>query len=168
MLKIAEHLDELDFRMLMEIYVEGNQENGEILYPDLPKNEQVLLAESDFYHYLRDSFFTTKGAFYAVWIENERYVSALRLEPYREGLLLEALETAPEERRKGYAKTLLKAVQHMLIAQGEVCVYSHISKWNLASIATHRACDFKKVLDYAVYVDGSVSQNAATYCWRAK
>ena len=107
MLYIARRLKDLDFRQLMDIYEEGNLENAAELWPEEPQGQQLLLAEQSFHQYLRECFFSTEGALYCVWVENDRYVSALRLEPYRDGLLLEALETHPEMRQKGYAAKLM-------------------------------------------------------------
>lgn len=165
MLIIAKRLGELSFPRLMEIYVEGNRENGAERYPEEPEMRQLALAEADFRQYLAEDFFRQKGAFYAIWEENGRYVSALRLEPYRDGLLLEALETAPDQRRKGYAATLIQAVQCL---PGVEKVYSHVSKRNAPSQATHKKCDFRQVSDQATYIDGSVNSRAVTLCWEKK
>ena len=100
---------------------------------------------------------------YAVWEENGQYISAVRFEPYRDGILLEALETAPEHRGKGYAAKLVCAALLQLQLQK---VYSHVSKKNTASLALHERCGFVKVLDYAAYIDGSVNRNAVTLCWQ--
>ena len=100
MLKLATRMRELNFYALMDVYREGNEENGAAAYPRADEAEQLLLAEQDFYQYLRESFFQTEGAFYAVWTEKGYYVSALRLEPYQDGLLLEALETRIKQPRK--------------------------------------------------------------------
>ena len=106
MLKIAHGLHQLHFFSLMQVYEEGNRENGADRYPDQPEYRQLQLAESDFYDFARE-FFAAPGAMYAGWDLGGRSASALRLEPYQDGLLLEALETAPDLRRRGYAKTLI-------------------------------------------------------------
>ena len=165
MLLVARKLKELSFGKLMEVYAEGNLDNGQELWPDEPPFRQQMLAEQDFYDYLRQVFFITPGAVYAIWQLDDTYVSALRLEPYRDGMLLEALETTPEHRRKGYGKALVNAV---LEKWPEVRVYSHVAKGNEASLRTHENCGFRKVLDYAVYVDGSVRHNAVTLCREPK
>ena len=161
MLYIAKKLRDLDFRQLMDVYREGNLENAAEIFPNAPENQWLLLAEQSFYQYLREIFFSTEGAFYAIWVERGRYVSALRLEPYRDGLLLEALETAPEERRKGYAQELIHAVISYV---GDVKVYSHVGKKNIASLAVHKKCGFHRILEYAAYADGSVLQSSCTFC----
>lgn len=165
MLKIANRMGELHFPRLMEIYVEGNRENGAECYPEEPEMRQLELAEGDFRQYLAEDFFRQKGAFYAIWEESGRYVSALRLEPYRDGLLLEALETRPDVRRQGYASTLIQAVQCL---PGVKKLYSHVSKRNAPSQGTHIKCGFRQVSDQATYIDGSVNSRALTLCWEKK
>lgn len=161
MLRVISKLEELDFSQLMEIYIEGNEEHGRELWPELPYEEQLEKSRRDFYEYLQNRFFTKPGAVYAVWQEEGRYVSALRLEPNRDGLLLEALETLPEERRKGYATCLIREVQKWL---GTGRLYSHVSKRNTASLATHSRCGFFRYLDYVETSDGTRRNNSVTLC----
>ncbi len=162
MLIVAKKLCELSFGKLMEVYVEGNLENGQESFPDEPEGRQLALAEQDFYNYLQQVFFRTVSACYLIWEENGRYISALRLEPYHDGLLLEALETAPEYRKKGYA---VKLVQAALDYAGDRKVYSHVNKRNKASLRTHERCGFVKISDHAVYADGSVNDRCCTLCY---
>ena len=163
MLKIAEKLNDLSFGKLMEVYIEGNLENGQELWPEEPEARQIALAEQEFYNYLQQVFFRTPGARYLIWEEAGHYVSALRLEPYRDGLLLEALETAPDKRKKGYAAQLVQAT---LEYAGNVKIYSHVGKYNTVSLRTHEKCGFTRIHDYAVYADGSVNERSYTmlYC----
>ena len=79
-----------------------------------------------------------------------------------DGLLLEALETAPNQRQKGYAVQLIQAAQQMLEQQGSVRIYSHVSKKNYPSLKTHFHCKFEIYRDYAAYIDGSVNDRAYT------
>ena len=161
MLIIARDMGSFSFRQLMDIYVEGNLENGQELFPDLSREAQIAAGEEQFLNYLRDCFFQTPGAFYAIRQVEDRYVSALRLSPNRDGFLLEALETAPDCRRRGHAKALIRDVVAVL---GDTKVYSHVSKSNAASLAAHRACGFSVFLDCAQYSDGSVMYHACTLC----
>lgn len=161
MLIIAKSLNELTFSGLMAVYTEGNLDMGRERWPEESEGRQLMLAEEEFYNYLRQVFFPTKGAAYLIWEERGSYVSALRLEPYQDGLLLEALETAPEQRRKGYAAALVRTV---LEQYRNVRIYSHVAKGNTASRRTHEACGFRKILDHAVYADGSVLRSSVTYC----
>lgn len=164
MLTVINDLKDLDFTGLMAVYEEGNRENGHDLYPHLPENLQILQAEQDFYHYLKETFFFAEGAAYCLWQPNDEIVSALRLEPYQNGYLMEALETAPKQRKKGYATALMLAVQDWM-EPGSV-LYSHVGKWNVPSLAVHLKCGFEKILDHAVYIDGSVTQRSVTLQWK--
>ena len=161
MLIVAKNLRDIAFGRLMDVYQEGNLENGAERWPDEPEGRQLALAEEDFYNYLQQVFFKIKGAVYLIWEESGKYVSALRLEPYRDGLLLTALETHPQMRKRGFAENLVKAA---LEHAGDITVYSHVSKQNVASLRTHEKCSFKKILDYAVYADGSVNDRCCTLC----
>ena len=162
MLILARSIRDLSFSRLMEVYTEGNLENAEEFYPDLPEGQKLMQAELDFYQYLNEVFFRTSGAVYAIWEAQGSYVSALRLEPYRDGLLLEALETAPSRRRQGYGVQLIKAVQEQFSNQR---IYSHVGKKNVASLRVHEKCGFRRISEYAAYIDGSVNQRACTLCW---
>lgn len=162
---VAKSLRDLSFGKLMEVYAEGNLENGRNLWPDEPEGRQIALAEQEFYQYLKQVFFLTKDARYLILEGNNRYISALRLEPYQDGLLLEALETAPEFRRKGYGEALVRAALETV--EG-IKVYSHVSKRNVASLRTHEKCGFVKILDHAVYADGSVNDVCCTLCCQIK
>lgn len=161
MLYWAEKLREVNFRQLMEVYEEGNMENARDFYPNVPDHQKLMVAEQAFYQYLQEVFFRTPGAVYALWVVDGKYVSALRLEPYQDGLLLEALETAPDQRRKGYARELICSV---LEKMGDAKIYSHVAKRNQASLAVHKSCGFHRVLEHAVYADGSVMLNHCTFC----
>ncbi len=161
MLHFYTTLSALPFEQLMEVYVQGNQENGKILAPFDSEARQRQLAEADFYDYLR-GFFAVPGACYATWEQEGVIQSALRLEPYRDGLLVEALETAPEQRQQGYATRLVQAVQQKLGEAGRVRLYSHVHKTNRPSLWVHQRCGFQIISDCAVYIDGSVSANAYT------
>lgn len=163
MLKIIRSLSKLDFRQLMDVYLEGNEMCGRSRYQRYSRNLQLLYAEQDFYTYLRD-FFRIPNAFYAVWIDGMRYVSALRLEEYADGLLLTALETMPSERKKGYATHLISAVLDYLGRDGNYRVYSHVKKDNTASVSIHLSCGFQIIADEAVYLDGTCRTDSYTLC----
>ena len=165
MLFIAKSLRELNFRQLMDVYEEGNRENARELYPHLPEGQRIAEAEQDFYAYLQTGFFTQSGDLYCVWEENGSYISALRLQRYQDGLLLEALETHPSYRCKGYAKRLIRSVLDTL---HPIRVYSHVGHKNLASQATHLACGFTKISNLARYADGSVNSRCGTYLFETK
>lgn len=162
MLILIKHLRQLRFGELMEVYGESVAANGGEFYPNLSANEQIIQAQQDFYAYLQKDFFCKEGDLYCIWEENGSYICALRLEQYQDGLLLEALETRPEYRRKGYAEKLIRAVQHQYCDQK---IYSHISHNNIPSLSVHRKCGFEKILDHARYVDGSVNAFCGTFLY---
>ena len=167
-LLVADSLRKLSFPKLMEVYAQSNRENGEDRYPWEPPGRQLALAEEDFREYLSRIFFTGEKARYFVLEEAGCYVSALRLEPFLDGLLLEALETAPDRRRMGYAAALIRQTQRFLERQGPVRLYSHVVCGNTASLRTHEKCGFRQVLDYARYIDGSVNRRAVTLLYGAE
>lgn len=155
---------ELDTAQLMTVYAESNRENGECFFPDASPHEQMRRAEEEFLSYLREDFFQRKGAFYAVWVENGRYQSTLRMEPYKDGYLLEALETAPDSRGKGYAARLIDEALAYLKKAKCMAVYSHVGKKNAASLAVHSKCGFQRISESARYIDGTVTTSSCTLC----
>lgn len=161
MLILARSFRELRFGELMEVYAGSNAEKASD-WPDLPRDFALSLAEQDFRQYLTEVFFRTPGAVCAVWEVSGTYVSALRLEPYRDGLLLEALETAPSQRKKGYAAALIREVQRQLASHCAVKLYSHVGKRNAPSRKTHEKCGFQVISDHAVYINGSVDYRCDT------
>jgi len=150
-------ISQLSFFSLMRVYEEGNMEKAAELSPENP-SEVLIEIEQEFYQYLKECFFQLENAVYAVWVDQGEYVSALRLEPYQDGWLISALETAPGHRRKGYAAKLLSESLRRI----KGTVYSHVHKRNLPSSKLHTAIGFQKMMDYAVYLDGSVNSACNT------
>lgn len=161
MLLLVRSMKDLRFGDLMAVYSQTNRSDGAARYPEETPARQEMLAEQDFFRYLQDCFFKTRDAVYAIWVENGQYVSALRLEPHRNGFLLAGLETAPEHRRKGYAKKLMEAALHEKTGRP---VYSHVRKQNKPSLDVHLKCGFRIVSNAAVYTDGSAEWGAFTLC----
>lgn len=93
-------------------------------------------------------------------------MSALRIESYRNGVLVTGLETAPNFRNRGYAESLLSAVMDHLSECGSNFVYSHIDKRNAASLRVHEKCGFSRIRDSAVLLDGTVTTGMYTLCKR--
>ncbi len=163
MLRIVCCIQDLDFSALMAIYAHSNRENAQTLYPELSPQGGLRRAEQDFYDYLKQDFFRTQGAFYALWEVQGEPVSALRLEPYRDGYLLEALETDPMHRGRGYAQSLMAAFLQYAGENVLLPIYSHIRKGNIPSERVHRACGFVVCKDLAAYIDGSVDYLCNTW-----
>lgn len=149
MLIMAENLHQISFLQLAQIYYDPQAGYG---------------GDSDFYTYLKDCFFGEYKGIYAIWEEKGRYVSALRLEPYKDGFLISGLETALEYRRRGCARHLLEGV----LSQVSGKVYSHVMKNNIASLSLHQQCGFEKLSDSARYLDGSADSRAWTLLARGR
>ena len=115
--------------------------------------------------YLQYDFFCRPRAVVCLWLEAEEAVSALRLDPWKDGLLLAGLETAPAYRRRGYAQALLLAVCSYLTEQGSAVLYSHIDHRNIPSIRVHEKSGFRKISDTARLLDGTVTAQMGTYRW---
>lgn len=113
-----------------------------------------------FYEYLADVFFVTHGARYFVLEEDGAYLSALRIEPFWDGLLLAGLQTHPHHRCRGYALALMGEVLEGLRGMK---IYSHIEKKNPASRAIHEKLGFSRIRDCATLLDGTVTSRFDTY-----
>lgn len=159
MLKVIRSMAELPFGRFMQVYAESNRERGSRWQNESPER-QVEMAEQEVYAYLRQCFFTRPGSRYFIWEEQGSALCALRCESYADGVLLTALETAPDYRGRGYATQLLSTVLSYLEV-GKV--YVHIHKDNQASLAVHLKCGFKKLKSGARMLDGSYSGEHDTY-----
>lgn len=163
MLTIITRSEDLPFSSLMEVYEQSNRTHGANKYPHRDANEQLALAEQDLYEYLHDSLLN-KTAIVALWSSEGRCVAALRLEQYRDGLLLTSMETRPIDRKKGYATELVRAVVAAFVDQK---IYSHIYSSNHASVALHEKCGFCRIASFAEFLDGSISNQAYTYLYQS-
>ena len=151
MLRICRCYSELNISGLLAVY-EGSITGSK---------KDRFYAEQDLCDYLRDDFFKIPGSFCAVWCDDDRYVSALRMEPYKDGFLLSGLETAPLERRRGYGAALVEAVCNL-----SAPVYAHVHRANRQSCHLHKRCGFVEVLDYGILLDGTVSRQYVTLCYK--
>ena len=142
MLKTVKSMQELDFAKLADVYADQIKQPSE---------------QEDFYLYLVD-FFNDPNMVYHIWEDGGEYLCALRTEPYKDGLLVAGLHTKCRYRNKGYAKLLLSEVYEFY----GVSMYSHVEKRNIPSVRAPLACGFEKILDHAVFIDGSVSWNSFT------
>ena len=137
---------DVDPRKLMDLYAEGNLENAEYFYPDLDRVTGMKKVEDDFLAWLRTDFMKKPENTYWVLEENGVWVSALRLTELEGRLFyLEALETHPDHRRRGYAAKLLNEVAEALKKQGPFRICDCVSKRNTASIRTHERAGFRIV-----------------------
>lgn len=142
----------IDGRKLMDLYQEGNAENAEHFYPAM--EDRVLAVqkcEDDFLEFVRTKFYQRKGSEYWILDEDGVWVSALRLNRIERGhYYIEALETHPEYREKGYATCLLGGVIEDLKGRGPFRLSDCVSKKNEPSVRTHIKCGFAIVPGAAV------------------
>lgn len=158
MLQLFTSMKELNMRQLLRVHSESIYANCGT------ENLRQLQAEQEFFDYLHEFFYHYDGI-YALWVTKGNYCSALRLEPYQDGLLLSGLETAPAVRGRGYATLLVQAVLSYLPDSGYRKLYSHVDKNHSASLKVHTNCGFQRILEHAVFLDGSVYQSSCTFCY---
>ncbi len=131
----------------------------------LYENRKISLQdEQNFYSYVLD-FLKSENCFYAVWVVNDQYISALRMEPFQDGLLLEGLVTDIHHRNQGFAKSLVTEALSYAVSMGYERVYSHVQRKNTSSIHVHLACRFRQIHEYAVLIDDSVNRDCYTYVY---
>ena len=137
----------IDRIKLMDIYSEGNIENIDYFYSDMSdKNEALKRIEDNFLNYIKENFFKNIRNKYMILEVDGIWVSALRLYYVEDGLYyIEALETHPEYRKKGYGAKLLLQVLDLLKETGGFKICDCIRKENIASLATHKKCGFEIV-----------------------
>lgn len=138
------HLSSVDLRGLMKVYA---QSVGDMTW----QKENAFTEDLQL-------FFDCQNVFLALWEIHGVPVSAVRIEPYRDGYLITCMETDPNHRRNGYASALLRAV----MADTPGVYYAHVDKKNMASLRLHEDLGFQVILDHAVHVDGSVFANSFT------
>jgi len=157
MLQIITSPGQENMHQLLSVYAESNAAHGASLLPNGSCWEQLRLGEEMF----RESVFAflrINGAALALWSDSGRCNSALRLEPYLDGLLLSCLETAPEDRGKGAAAALLDAV----LENSRCKIYSHVHKDNTISLKLHLNAGFSVFSDYSSLLDGTVTHSYYT------
>ena len=139
----------INTRMIMDIYSESNSENADIFFPDETDRDTALRkAEDGFLDYLKNDFFRQPGASCRILEEEGIWVSALRLYMIRNGMYyIEALETRPDRRGKGYASALLSGVIESMKKDGPFRICDCVDKKNAASLRTHEKCGFRIVSD---------------------
>lgn len=155
--------DAIDQRRLMDIYQESNKENAMEFYRGMPRANAVRRVERDFLEFIRTKFFSGSGRTYWVLEQEHVWVCALRLAVVEQGVLyLEALETHPDYRRRGFAVRLLKGVMEELEKEGPYKLCDCVHKNNEASLKIHEKCGFKIVSqDGLNYLVGT--RNSRTY-----
>lgn len=160
MLKIFRNFKELDIGKLLLVYEEAFRLSMQ--KDDIDR----YFAEEKFLFYLREDFFCREHTLMAVWIVADRYVSALRLEPYEDGFLLSGLETEPASRRNGYATCLLQSMIAYAVAESILPIYVHIHRKNAVSRDLHKKYGFFPLYDFGRLIDGTVSSVYDTFIFK--
>lgn len=142
----------IDSRKLMDIYSESNFENVDYFFPDeVNKIEGVKKVEEGFLNFLKNDFFKNELSTYWVLEENGLWVSAARTCFIKPDIIyLEALETMPSERNKGYGVKLLSLVIESIKNKGSFRICDCVSKKNIPSLKTHEKCGFKIVSEEGI------------------
>ena len=162
MLKKITEFRKVDPRKLMDVYSESNYENTAFFFPDeADKEAAVQKVEAGFLDFLRNDFFQLPDAAYWILETDDVWVSALRTCRIRDGLYyLEALETRPDHRRKGYAAGLLSEVADSFKKGGAFRLCSCVGKKNAASLRTHEKCGFQIVSETGYdYLHGEADEH---------
>lgn len=141
------NFNDLDPRKLMDVYAESNFDNTDYFYPDEADKELATRkVEKGFLQFLETDFFLHEDATYWILEDDGVWVSALRTCRIQGGLFyLEALETIPSRRKKGYGSLLLTGVLDFMKKNGPFRLCDCISKRNIASLRTHEKCGFRIV-----------------------
>jgi L-amino acid N-acyltransferase YncA len=165
MLLNIKELAEIDSRRLMDIYEEDNYKNIKHFFPECENQEEgIKKVEEGFINYIQNEFLKLINSYYFVWEENNLWVSALRLYKIEEGIyFLEALETHPGYRKKGYAQKLICNIIEELKKNGNFTIKSCVDTDNVTSLKTHKKCGFVegegKPFDYTTneYVEDAIN-----------
>ena len=161
LIKITEY-QKVDTKNLMDVYSESNYENTDYFFPDEPdKKVAVQKVEAGFLDFLKNDFFGKADATYWILEINGVYVSALRTCIIRRGLYyLEALETRPDYRRKGYGARLLSSVADSLKENGPFRLCCCVGKNNTASLKAHEKSGFQIVSEEGYdYLNGEADNH---------
>ncbi len=168
MLTIIRSTDPFPYHSIMQIYEESIIRDGQLRYARYSSERQKIEAEQDLYQYLKDAFFRQADAFLALWTVEGQAASALRMEPYQDGFLLNALETSPAHRNRGYASCLIKEMLAYFRTLSDLPVYSHIDQNNLPSMKVHQKAGFVFLNPGATQLNGTHIHTQNTYRYIGK
>lgn len=145
MLRIDKY-ENLDRRKLMDLYQEGNRENCLYFHPDKAIEDSISEIEDNFMNYLKE-FYSKPGNWYYILEKDGTWISALRLSHVEGNIFyIEAVETHPEYRKKGFAAELLtELISEMKKQKSSFRLCDCVSHKNTASLALHKKCGFQIV-----------------------
>ena len=161
----------LDGEEFSAVYRGSALENCREMYPDEPTDQGALARyEADHLAYMTGPFWEEGGVLLVLAGEDGRYLAAAKLYPWTgEGCWhIEALETRPGERRKGFGLRLLREAQGWLERAGGGTLLSDVGKGNLASLRTHEAAGFCRAREEWAEPDGSLTSERCTMVYRTQ
>ncbi len=158
------HLNQDDLGRIMPVYFESNRRNYPLFFPACTNDvEGIRLADEAHGEYLNREFLSNPhNACYVLTVDGA-WVSALRLYGLDAFYYLEALETMPKYRGRGYARQLLQQLINRLEQNGAIMICDSVEKSNAASLAVHRASGFMIEHDEAVDYLGDSGADPMSY-----
>ena len=157
MIEIVKKINSEVINNLFEIYAESMQET---LQSGNYKSKQDMLGD---YQLFLKEFISKPNQLVIVEIQNGVWVSGLRaIETKPSHWHIEAVETRPDSRQKGYGKKLLKNTLEYLTTRGMKSADCCIAKSNIASQTLHTNCGFVCTNKSPIY-DGKPANNTQIY-----
>lgn len=160
--QLLHSFDNVNENEFLEVYRESSLENAPNWYQELSPKDALARYESEYLDYMRTTFWD-EGGLLAILSDENVYCSALRLYPLdgNNRFFVEALETRPDRRRKGYGSLLFHLlIERMEIEFGNITLVSNPHKKNIASIATHLSAGFVRTAEY--FIDEGVKNESMT------
>lgn len=156
MLNIVTQIDENTIRRLLSVYSESMND----MKINFASDAEMYAAYTSF---LR-GFVKNPKQLIIVEESNDEWVSALRAIETIEGhWFLEAVETKPEKRKKGFGKDLLRHTIGYLINIGMAELTCTISKNNFKSQALHEKCGFIPTNELPLNCWGELEEGTILY-----
>ena len=156
MLKIITQIDEDVISKLLSVYSESMD--------DMKRNFVSDTEMSRAYATFLRNFVKKQNQLIIVEVFDEEWVSALRaIETTKGRWFLEAVETKPDERKKGFGKDLLCHMIDYLKSLGMTELTCTISKNNFKSQALHGKCGFIPTNDAPLNCWGELEEGTILY-----
>ena len=161
MLLVWTSTDGLDREQFSSVYRGSALENCRGMYPGEPTPQAALARyEREHLAYMDGPFFQDEGGILYILASPEgRYRSAVKLYPWQGERCwhIEALETRPEDRGKGYGTQVLREMIARLEQDGPVTLRSEVSKGNASSLRAHQKAGFRRWAEQVTEMDGSLN-----------
>ena len=161
MLLVWTSTDGLDREQFSAVYRGSALENCREMYPE-EHTPQAALARYEQEHlaYMDGPFFQEeRGLLFILASREGRYRAAVKLYPWQgeRRWHIEALETRPEDRGKGYGTQVLREMIARLEQDGPVTLRSEVGNGNASSLHAHLKAGFRQRAEPVTERDGSVN-----------